>query len=134
MKTCRFIKKETPANVFSCEICQVLRSTFFTEYYRWLFLEHYENFFSEHSMVNFIKTDIKVEIPFKWNSLFCFLGNNQAQPSFGIYNWKFRRIHQSCYFRKGVLKNLRKTASEFSLIIENLPYNFIHTQNKAGFI
>ena len=28
------IKKETPAQVFSCEFCEILRNTFFTEHFR----------------------------------------------------------------------------------------------------
>ena len=31
---CNFIKKETPAQVFSCEFCEIFKSTFFTEYLR----------------------------------------------------------------------------------------------------
>ena len=30
-RACNFIKKETPAQVFSCEFCGISRNTFFTE-------------------------------------------------------------------------------------------------------
>ena len=30
-RTYNFIKKETPTKVFSCEICEIFRNTFFTE-------------------------------------------------------------------------------------------------------
>ena len=31
-KACNFIKKETPAQMFSCEFCEIFRNTFFTEH------------------------------------------------------------------------------------------------------
>ena len=33
-----FIKKETLAQVFSCEFCEISKNTFFTEHLRWLLL------------------------------------------------------------------------------------------------
>ena len=33
-----FIKKETLAQVFSCEFCEILKKTFFTEHLQWLLL------------------------------------------------------------------------------------------------
>ena len=33
-----FIKKETPAQVFSCEFCEISKNTFFTEHLWWLLL------------------------------------------------------------------------------------------------
>ena len=35
---CNFIKKESLAQVFSCEFCEVSKNTFFTEQLRWLLL------------------------------------------------------------------------------------------------
>ena len=35
---CNFVKKEALALVFSCEFCEFLRTSFFIEYLRWLFL------------------------------------------------------------------------------------------------
>ena len=32
--TCNFVKKETLAQVFSCEFCEISKNTFFTEYLR----------------------------------------------------------------------------------------------------
>ena len=37
-----FIKKETPAQLFFCEFCEILKNTFFTEPLRWLLL-HYQD-------------------------------------------------------------------------------------------
>ena len=34
-KACNFIKKETVAQVFSCEFCKIFENTFFTEQ-RWV--------------------------------------------------------------------------------------------------
>ena len=31
-----FIKKETPTEVFSCEICETFKNSFFTKHLRWL--------------------------------------------------------------------------------------------------
>ena len=31
-KTCNFIKKETPTQLFSCRFCYILKNTFFTEH------------------------------------------------------------------------------------------------------
>ena len=31
-----FIKKETLAQVFSCELCEIFKNTFFTEHLSWL--------------------------------------------------------------------------------------------------
>ena len=36
MGGCSFIKKETLAQVFSCEICEIFKNNFFTEHLRWL--------------------------------------------------------------------------------------------------
>ena len=33
-------KKETLTQVFSCEICNIFKKTFFTEHLRWLLLHH----------------------------------------------------------------------------------------------
>ena len=46
LKTCKFIKKETLAQVFSCEFCEIFKNTFFIEDLRWLLL---------FSVCNFIK-------------------------------------------------------------------------------
>ena len=32
LRLCNFLKKETLAHVFSCEICEIFKNTFFTEY------------------------------------------------------------------------------------------------------
>ena len=37
-KACYFFKKETLAQVFSCEFCEISKNTFFTEHLRWLLL------------------------------------------------------------------------------------------------
>ena len=37
-KACNFIKKETLAQVFSCEFYEISNNTFFTEHLRWLLL------------------------------------------------------------------------------------------------
>ena len=36
---CNVIKKETPAQVFSCEFFEISKNTFFTEHLRWLLLK-----------------------------------------------------------------------------------------------
>ena len=33
-QACNFIKKETVAQVFSCEFCEIFKNTFFTEHLR----------------------------------------------------------------------------------------------------
>ena len=33
-KSCNFIKKETPTQLFSCKFCYILKNTFLTEYLR----------------------------------------------------------------------------------------------------
>ena len=38
LEACNFIKKETLAQVFSCEFCKISDNTFFTEHLRWLLL------------------------------------------------------------------------------------------------
>ena len=35
---CNFIKQETLAQLFSCELCEILRTLFVTEHLRWLLL------------------------------------------------------------------------------------------------
>ena len=35
-EACNFIKKETVAQVFSCEFCEIFQNTFFIEHLRWL--------------------------------------------------------------------------------------------------
>ena len=37
-ETCNFIKKETLAQVFSCEFCKIVKNTFLAEHLRWLLL------------------------------------------------------------------------------------------------
>ena len=41
---CNFIKKETLAQVFSCEFCEISESTFFTESFCWPLLKGRSNF------------------------------------------------------------------------------------------
>ena len=36
---CNFNKKETLAQVFSCEFCEICKNTFFTEHFRWQVLD-----------------------------------------------------------------------------------------------
>ena len=38
VSACNFVKKETLAQVFSCEFCEFLRTPFLTEHLRWLLL------------------------------------------------------------------------------------------------
>ena len=38
-KACNFIKKETLAQVFSCEFCEIFKNTFFVEHVWWLLLD-----------------------------------------------------------------------------------------------
>ena len=37
-----FIKKETIAQMFSCEFCEIFKNTFFTEHLRWLLLKYFD--------------------------------------------------------------------------------------------
>ena len=37
-EACHFIKKETLAQVFRCEFCEISKNTFFTEQLQWLLL------------------------------------------------------------------------------------------------
>ena len=37
-EACNLIKKETLAQVFSCEFCEIPKNTFFTEHFRWLLM------------------------------------------------------------------------------------------------
>ena len=38
-RTCNFIKKESLAQVFSCEFCEISKNCFFKEHLRWLLLQ-----------------------------------------------------------------------------------------------
>ena len=38
LKACKFVKKETPTQVLSCEISEIFKSNFFTEHLRRLLL------------------------------------------------------------------------------------------------
>ena len=38
-----FIKKQTLAQLFSCEFCEIPKNTFFIEYLRWLLLRFSQN-------------------------------------------------------------------------------------------
>ena len=40
-EACNFIKKETLAQVFSCEFCEISKNTFFIEHLWWLLLSYY---------------------------------------------------------------------------------------------
>ena len=40
---CNFIKKETLVQVFSCEFCEISKSTFFIEHFWWLLLSRKES-------------------------------------------------------------------------------------------
>ena len=39
LQACNFIKKETLAQMFSCEFCEVVKNTFFIEHLWWLLLQ-----------------------------------------------------------------------------------------------
>ena len=56
-EACNFIKKETLAQVFSCDFCEIFQNTFFTEHLRATASEnHYLLFYVDS---NFRKTEIK---------------------------------------------------------------------------
>ena len=38
IEACDFIKIESPAQVFSCEFCEISENIFFTEHLQWLLL------------------------------------------------------------------------------------------------
>ena len=38
-RACNFIKKDTPAQVFSCEYCEIFKNRFFIEHFWWLLLK-----------------------------------------------------------------------------------------------
>ena len=42
--SCKFIKREAPTQVFSCEYHKMFENTFFTEHLRWLLLKIVEEF------------------------------------------------------------------------------------------
>ena len=43
LQACSFIKKESVAQVFSCEFCEIFKNTFFTEHLRTTYSESVEN-------------------------------------------------------------------------------------------
>ena len=55
-QVCNFIKKETLAQVFSCEFCEISKNTFFTEHLRLLLAEtivSHEEFVQENQTFHF---------------------------------------------------------------------------------
>ena len=40
VEACNFIKNETLAQVFSCELCEISKNNFLIEHLRWLLLYH----------------------------------------------------------------------------------------------
>ena len=38
----KFIRKETPTQVFSCEYCKISKNSFFIEHLQWLLLKYYQ--------------------------------------------------------------------------------------------
>ena len=62
-KTSNFIKKETLAQVFSCEICEIFKNTFLTEHL-WLTASGFNNlFFLESCLNNEVNILTAVSIP-----------------------------------------------------------------------
>ena len=56
-EACNFMKKETLAQVFSCEFCVISNNTFFIEHLRWLLLKFYIFFlfnFVPQQILNFL--------------------------------------------------------------------------------
>ena len=55
-QVCNFIKKETLAQVFSCEFCEISKNAFFTEHLRLLLAEtivSHEEFVQENQTFHF---------------------------------------------------------------------------------
>ena len=75
-----FIKKETLAQVFSCEIAKFLRKPFFKEHLRWLLL-----FF--HVINNYLELN--------W-SLFCFISFQIFRSDFSTFVEDFL-LDKSCF-------------------------------------
>ena len=48
-EACNFIKKETLAQLLSCEFCEISKYTFFTDHFQWLLLA----FQSESTLYSF---------------------------------------------------------------------------------
>ena len=65
-KPCNLIKKETLAQVFSCEFCENFKNTFFTEYLWWQLLEVY----SKLSQTPMMELFAKIVNRFQWLTIF----------------------------------------------------------------
>ena len=71
-KACNFIKKETLAQVFSCEFCEISKNTFLMEHLSWLLLFFNKYVFNKHCLEGLIfivaagcKKNNSVNIPLK---------------------------------------------------------------------
>ena len=89
-----FFKKETLAQVLSCEFCEIFKSTFFTEHLWWLLLENLSN--KCHGHLNFFFfisihnkfVCVKNIIQFYVNLPKIYLPTNKYVSKYGYYKIK----------------------------------------------
>ena len=60
-KACNFVKKETLAQVFSCESCKISKNTFFTEHLGTTASRHYSASLPRALRIQYIKHDDQLE-------------------------------------------------------------------------
>ena len=93
-EACNVIKKETLAQVLSCEFCEIFKSTFFTEHLWWLLLKSLSNkchghlnsffFISIHNKFVYVKNIIRFYI----NLPKIYLPTNKYVSKYGYYKIK----------------------------------------------
>ena len=116
-QACNFIKKETLAQVFSCEFCKISKNTFFTEQFRATassFSRNTKPFSYDHQVIG------------KWNplhlkvvtgtslELFNFLANQWT--NFYIIAWNYNTSSSSMMIDISVMKDFKNILFWISLI------------------
>ena len=117
---CNFIKKRGQVRVFSCEFCEIFKSTFFIGHVRWLLLATpleyikilldltlYHNFFGSEvirlielkGLVNFINNECETQIQgtFLKESLCCYKWQQNFFRFFTIRE-SFHQIARFCFY------------------------------------
>ena len=91
---CHFIKKETLAQVFSCEFCEISKSTFFTEHL-WTTTSALNNKVYFRSAITKTKTKSKCLLHKCWNNLGKF-ATEKWKMKFSLKNF-FSKCEQICW-------------------------------------
>ena len=74
-KACNFIRKETPAEVFSCDYCEIFKNTFSEDHFQWLLCISLPSLSQDVELISAHKSTFTRKQPEQWHSSIRFSEN-----------------------------------------------------------